>query len=288
MNVVDKDGETLEVYSPNDQVGGLLWSGRHALREIVAARQLILQLLLRDFRNQFKQKALGYLWVVLTPLLGVASFLFLYVAGVLKPGVGDTPYTVYVLVGSSIWACLPGALVAVAGGLQVQADLLMRTRAPKIALALSTLAGFVYTSLAGAATVVLVFWAHGMSPSPWILAYPLLVAPMVLLGLSVGLVLSILGTIARDLTPLVVHGLTFGMYVTPVIYARETIHNPVIRTVIAWNPLSHLVEFPRTLIIHGRAENTLVYAGICLLVLLVALVCLHVFHLLEDLVAERL
>lgn len=288
MRYVDEQGVLVTVYQPNERRGGLLWGLQQAGEDISASRHVIARLFWRDFIAQFRQKILGYLWALLGPLLGVVSFLFLFFVGVLRPGEGEIPYMAYVLLGSTIWGCLPGAMGAVSGGLQSQADLILRTRIPKLALAISSLAGASYSILISMVTLVIVLLVVGIKPTWWLLAYPLLVLPMVLLGTAFGLVLSVLGTIAKDLTPLVTQALSLVMYVTPVIYLHSTIQNPVIKSIIAWNPVSYLVDVPRSLICLGRADNVSTYLWVSLATLVLITVGLRVFYLLEDLVAERL
>jgi lipopolysaccharide transport system permease protein len=288
MRYINKDGMPVTIYQANEVQGGIIWGLRQATQDIVASRHVIARLFWRDFIAQFRQKVLGYFWALLSPLLGILSFVFLFFIGVLNPGQGEIPYTLYVLVGSTIWGCLPGAMGAVSGGLQAQADLIMRTRIPKIALAVSSLAGLLYGILISMITMTIIFVATGVTPTWWFLAYPLLVLPMVLLGTAAGLVLSVLGTIARDLTPMASQILALTMYITPIIYVQSTIQNKFVKTLIVWNPITYLVDIPRSLMCLGRTDN----GGIFILVssgavILVAL-GLRIFYLLEDLVAERL
>jgi lipopolysaccharide transport system permease protein len=276
------------VYEPDSRHGGLLWGLRQAAADLSSSRHIIARLFWRDFIAQFRQKVLGYFWALLTPLLGIVSFLFLYLVGVLQPGKGEIPYALYVLAGSTIWGCLPGAMGAVSGGLQAQADLIMRTRIPKLALAVSSLAGLLYGIVISMVTMLVVFLAMGMVPSVWFLLYPLLVAPMVLLGTAMGLVLAVLGPIAKDLVQLATQSLTLLMFLTPVIYVRSTITNPVVRTMIDWNPVTYLVDVPRSLITLGRAENVDIYLLVAVVTTVLVVIGIRVFYLLEDLVAERL
>ena len=111
---------------------------------------------------------------------------------------------------------------------------------------------------------------------------------MVLLGTAAGLVLSVLGAIARDLTSLATLAVSLLMYITPVIYLQSTIESPVVRKLIERNPITYLVDVPRSMICLGRSDNLHVFFWLtCGAVALVA-VGLRVFYLLEDLVAERL
>lgn len=288
MRYIEKDGTPVTVYQPNERRGGLVWGLLQAREDIVASRHVIARLFWRDFIAQFRQKILGYFWALLSPLLGIVSFLFLFFIGVLRPGEGEIPYTLYVLMGSTIWGCLPGAMGAVSGGLQAQADLIMRTRIPKLALAVSSLAGLVYGIAISMVTMTILFLFMGVTPSWWFLAYPLLVLPMVLLGTAAGLVLSVLGPIARDLIPLATQALAFVMYLTPVIYVHSSIQNPIVKTIIEWNPITYLVEIPRSLICLGRTENIDTFLRVAVGTVLLVTIGLRIFYLLEDLVAERL
>jgi len=288
MRYIDEEGTQVTVYQPNERRGGLVWGLQQAAEDLSASRHVIVRLFWRDFISQFRQKILGYLWALLGPLFGIVSFLFLYLVGVLRPGEGEIPYTVYLLMGITIWGCLPGAMVAVSNGLQNQADLILRTRIPKLALAISSLAGVVYGILISMITLSLVLLVMGVKPTWWFLAYPLLVLPMVLLGTALGLVLSVLGTIAKDLTPLVTQALSLVMFITPVIYLYSTIQNPIIRSVIEWNPITYLVDIPRSLICLGRTEDFDIYLMVALATTVLVVIGLRVFYLLEDLVAERL
>lgn len=288
MHYLDEDGDLITVYQPNERRGGVAWALRQASEDISASHHVIARLFLRDFVAQFRQKALGYFWALLGPLISIVSFLFLFFIGVLRPGEGEIPYTAYVLMGSSIWGCLPGAMGSVSSGLQNQADLILRTRIPKLALAISSLAGVAYSILISMVTMAVVLIVVGAKPTVWFLVYPVLVVPMVLLGTAIGLVLSVLGVIARDLTPLVTQAMSLVMYITPVIYIRSTIHNPLISKLIEWNPITYLVDVPRSLICLGRAEHFETYLWVSFATIVLIIIGLRVFYLLEDLVAERL
>ncbi len=288
--MLSKDSAELPetIYEPNARQGWLLWAAKQAYLDLSKSSDAVVLLFLRDFVAQFRQRILGYLWTLLGPLLGVASFLFLYFVGVLNPGVEDIPYPIFTLMGTSIWACLLGPIGAVSAGLMAQADLIMRTNIPKLALAVSSLATTLYGVLVGMASMGLVFLLYGKPPTWWFAAYPLLVLPLLVFGACVGLVLSVVGSIARDLTPMVSQGLNIVMFVTPVIYVADSITSPLARTIIAWNPLTYLVDVPRSLVCLGTSPHLETYLWVSLGAFAASLVLLRVFYLLQDLVAERL
>jgi len=288
VQYIDEEGVAVTVYTVNERQGGLFWALRQARNDLSTARHAIISLFLRDFRIQFRQKLLGYLWALLTPLMGILSFIFLYFAGILKPGVEGIPYPVYLLVGTSLWGCLIGTVSTVSGGLQAQTDLIMRTNIPKLALAVSSLANIVYNMLVGMGTMGLVFFIYDFTPSFWFLVYPLLALPLMVLGTSIGLVLSVVGAIAKDMTQLVVQVLSIAMYATPIIYVTAQVENPLLRKLITFNPLTYMIDVPRAVVCLGQSEHIQTYAWISLGTLALSLLALRVFYLIHDLVAERL
>lgn len=280
--------ETLTTYSSESTSNSVFGATKRLVLEIKNSRYIIWRLFVRDYRAQFRQKIFGYLWAILTPLFVVSSYLVLYAIGVLNPGVGTLPYTIFLLLGSSIWSCMTSAIVDISSSLQLQADLILKTNIPKISIVISSLVSTMYGMLINMFIVFVVFVIFGFKPSFWFAAYPLLVLPMLMVGAAIGTVLSVIGQIAKDLLPLVLQFLTFVMYLTPVVYEQQKDASGVLQKIVQLNPLNSLVNFPRKLITEGNVvgfDSYLLSTAIALGVLILAI---QVFYLLESLVAERL
>lgn len=288
MQYTDKDGMVVTIYSPNERAGGFVSSACLAVKEIIIGRHLIWSLFVRDFNAQFRQKALGYLWAVLGPILGMFSFIFMNYAGILSPGKTDIPYPLYVLVGTTIWGYLVVPSTSLAGGLASQGDLILRTNVPKFALVMTSLTAVFYGVCVNIVVLSLILVVFQQGLSWWALAYPLLILPMIFLGVGVGLISSVMSVIARDLSAIISQALNLAMYVTPVVYVGSTVNQPLLRKVIALNPLSYLIDVPRSLIFQGHSPYVLEYVLASLMSLAVLLVGIRVFYLIQDLVAERL
>jgi lipopolysaccharide transport system permease protein len=124
-------------------------------------------------------------------------------------------------------------------------------------------------------------------PSWGILFFPLVALPMFFLGAAVGLILSMVGIVAVDITRVVDFGLGFLMFLTPVIYADD-VASPLIQAVIKWNPLTYLVCSCRDIILYGRLYQPLGYAVCALGSLLAFLLAWRMFYVSEDRVIERM
>lgn len=258
-----------------------------AATEVSAARGVIWRLFARDFVSQFRQRLLGYAWTLLTPLVGIASFVFLNYAGVLNPGELTIPYPLYVFLGTSVWGLMLGCVLAVSGALLTHGDLVLRTSIPKMALAVSSIAGLLYGQVVNFVVLGVILVIFGVLPSWGALLFPVLLVPVILLGVGIGLALAVTGAIARDVTNAAATLLGLVLYITPAIYV-PTSSNRWLRAAIRYNPLTYLIDEPRNLFFHGVVAHPIGFVLALLFSILTLVVGIHAFYLIQDHVAERL
>ena len=285
--VVNKAAKTLRTYEALGDILGPIDSVILAFRELYWSRHVLWHLFVRDFVAGFRQKLLGYLWIVLVPLIGIASFVFMQWTGILNPGYTEFPYPIYVYIGTSIWGLFISSLTTVASGLINNADLVMRTNIPKIGLAVTGLATLCYGLLVNLIVLIMLLFVFHLTPSPWALLYPLTVLPIIMLGVGMGLILAVVGAVARDITGMFVTLINLAMYVTPVVYTAQ-FANPVLQDVVRWNPLTYLVDAPRSLFVLGRIPEPAGYALAIGFSIAVLWLGIHAFYLIKDKVTERL
>lgn len=279
--------KSIRTYEPTGHTLGLIGSVKLAYAELYHSRHVIWHLFVRDFVAQFRQKILGYFWIVLGPLLGIVPFIFMHRAGILNPGRLDVPYAVFVFLGMGIWGLFINAFSAVSGGMLGNADLIMRTSIPKIALSVTGLANVLYGLVVHIAMLMVILLFYQLPPSPWALIYPLVALPMILAGIGLGLMFAVIGAVARDVTSIATTVLGIFMYLCPVVYKAEFSH-PVLQALVVWNPMTYLVNAPRSLLLSGVLPKPQEFALACLFSLVLLGVGIHAFYLIKDKVAERL
>jgi ABC-type polysaccharide/polyol phosphate export permease len=277
----------IRIYSAEAAATSIRSSLAQAASEIWSTREIVWRLFVRDFSVQFRQKLLGYLWAFIAPLLGLASFVFMNYAGILNPGELTIPYPLYVFFGVTLWGLMTSVMTVVSAGLMVHSDLIMRTNIPKIALALTGAANLAYQTIISVIILLAIVLVLRVPPSPWAPVALLMVLPLVALGLGIGLLLAVIGALARDVTGVVMAMFNLAMFVTPVIYAPK-FDNPVLQNVIQYNPLTHLIEGPRSVFFTGRIADPLGFAGASVLAVFFLIMGIHGFYLIQDKVAERL
>lgn len=285
--MADDRRNSVRTYEPAGDSKGVAGSWKTACTEIFHSRHVIWHLFKRDFVAQFRQKILGYLWIIIAPLLAIFPFVFLYRAGVLNPGETTMPYPLYIVIGMGIWGFLTNVFVVVSSGLQGNQDLLMKTNIPKITFAITGLANIFYSILVHWIVVFLFAIIVGITPSPWALLYPVALLPVVLIGLGLGLIFSVIGTVARDLSGIMSTFLNLLMFISPVVYKPE-FGNELLAAIVTWNPMTYLVDLPRSLFVLGDFPDPKGFAAAAVFSLIVLGLGLHAFYLVKDKVAERL
>ena len=73
------------IYEPNQRIKiGFFKSWFSMVTNILKSRELIFQLFKRDFFAGYKQSFLGIFWVFISPVIGILSWVFLNLTGVLS------------------------------------------------------------------------------------------------------------------------------------------------------------------------------------------------------------
>ena len=279
--------EKIRVYEAGATSKGVFNSLAMAWEELYSSRYVIWRIFTRDFSAQFRQKMLGYFWAILSPLLGIVSFVFMYRTGILNPGAMDVPYPVYVFFGNCLWGIFINSFSTASAGLLGNADLVLRTGIPKLSLALAGMANLFYSILLQVVVLGIILIAFQVMPSWGVLLYPLMILPLIILGLGIGLILAVIGIVARDITNMASAILGLLMYITPVIYVTN-FEQPVLKAFVKYNPLTYLFTMSRNIFFLGRYDDWWGFGLASVFALLVFVLGVHGFYLIKDKAAERL
>ena len=281
------EADQLTVYEPDQRVRmGVLSCWRTMIGNVVRSRELIWQLFKRDFLAGSKQSMLGLLWVLFSPLVGIVSWVLMNYAGVLQPGDTEVPYPLYVLFGSTMWGMFMGSYSAAAASLTSGGSLMLQVKFSHEALVAQQMAQTAIAVVANLVLLALVSAVFGALPQWAAIFFPLSLVPLIMLGTGVGMFVSVLAVVVRDVTKIVGTVLGFLMFLTPVIYAPG-VQNEWLQRLIWWNPLTYLVSGARDLALHGRIDHLSGYAGSVVLSMAIFLLSWRLFFLSEQKVAEK-
>lgn len=283
------NNENIVVYTPNyRQKAGFFKVWTIMIKNIISSRQLIVQLFKRDFLMSYKKSFLGLTWIFISPIIGIASWVVLNSAGILKPGDVGIPFPAFVLLSSSIWGLFMGFYSSAAGTLTAGSGFIMQVKYPHEALLVKQLAQHLANFLITFILNIIVLLLFQVIPDWKIILLPILALPLLFLGAGFGLCISVISVVASDLVNFfnIILGLFF--YITPVIYISSTVNSEVLRTIIEINPLTYLVGGVRDLIIYGNIEYWDKFIILSIFSFIFFMLAWRLFYVSEDKVIEKM
>jgi ABC-type polysaccharide/polyol phosphate export permease len=275
------------------------WGGPSTVRELLASRELLGNLTLRELRSKYRGTALGQGWSLLNPIafLTVYSVVFSFILRVQPPTGSPSGLHTFVL-----WlatALLPfmffSTLVTSGmGSLVGNANLIKKVYFPREALVVSTALSCLVTFLIEYTVLHVAVAIFGGSLSMLrILVTLLVIALLFLFGVGLALVAAVVNVLFRDTQHLLSIILQAWLYATPVIYPITMVSSRLDEDSTAYriytlNPMAGFSRSFRDLLYDGHMPDvgTLGYlAGVTLLVLAFG----HVlFRFFEGSMAEEL
>ena len=280
--------QQVTVYRPNQRHDlGFFETWSVMAKNILNSRELIWQLFKRDFFASYKKSFLGITWIFVAPIMGIVSWVFLKMTGMLNPGDVGIPYPAYVLVGTSMWGLFMGFFNSANATLSAGQALVMQVNYPHEALLFKQisqhLANFLITFVINVVVLVIL----GVIPSWKIIFFPLVVLPLFFVGAAIGLITSMISIVAVDISRIINMGMGLMMYLTPLIYS-DKVNSHFVQSIIRWNPLTYLVCSARDIIIYGRLYDIKGYFICTLLSFLLFMISWRLFYVSEDRIIERM
>lgn len=274
------------VYEPNHilKKGLLVWT--EMFRELLAARELLWRLMVRDISVRYKQSFLGILWAFLTPLVLMFAFLWMKSFNVLPIGNTEMPYASFLFLGQMVWLLFSHAVSSSTNSLVDAGTLLNKINFPREVLVFSSVGLSIFEFILRIPLLLLVFFWTGFVPKLTIVFIPFLLVPLMFLVLGIGFWLSLLNALFRDAGAFVGIVVTLGMFATPVIYPPPT-KWPLSFWINFANPVSSFITGARDLACNGFLSDPVGYFVASLFSVLIFLGSWRVFHLVEPKIAEK-
>lgn len=210
------------------------------LAELWAYRELLYFFVWRDVKIRYKQTIIGIAWVVVQPLLTmlVATLFFGKLAKLPSQGL---PYSVFCFAAVVPWAYFSTALTATTNVMVENQRVITKVYFPRLILPFSAaLSGLVDFSIGF--TVLLIFtFSHGIRPAWTLLLLPLFALLAVCTVLGVGLWLSALNALYRDVKYLIPFLVQFWTLASPVYYSSTMVPERY-RWVYGLNPMTGVID----------------------------------------------
>jgi lipopolysaccharide transport system permease protein len=223
------------------------WLGLN-FRELHQYKDLVKLMIRREFVSVYKQTIFGPLWFVFQPLM--STFLYMFVFGnIAQMGTDEIPQALFYFSGTMLWTFFATTLQKCSDTFVNNAGLFGKIYFPRFIMPIAYVVNAFFTLLIQFAVLIvfhIYYVARGVTfnVSWWLLATPVYIVQLGLLGIGFGIMISAWTTKYHDLRNLVSFGLSLLMYATPVVYPISSIPAQW-KVLFQINPVAPVIEMFR-------------------------------------------
>jgi len=235
-------------------------------------KQLIKRLIERDIHSRYKSSFLGIFWVVMTPLLMLSVYTFVF-SSILKarwPSSSDNEFefAIVLFCGLTIFNLFSEMLNRAPTLIVDNVNYVKKVIFPVEILPIVALGSALFQAFISF-LILLVFYVIYFGSIHWtVILIPLVLLPFVILLAGLGLFLTSLGVFIRDIGQAIGVITTGLMFLSPIFYPLSALPERI-RPYIYLNPLTFIIEQMREVIIWGHLPDwsgLLIYTLISLVI----------------------
>jgi lipopolysaccharide transport system permease protein len=255
------------------------------LGELWRYRELLYFFVWRDVKVRYKQTAIGVVWVILQPLLSMLVFTLFFGRLAKLPSQG-LPYPVFYFAALVPWIYFSMSLVSVTNIVVDNQRVITKVYFPRLILPVSAaLSGLVDFSI-GFVVLIIFTMSYEIRPGPSILLLPLFLVLAFLTVMGMGLWLSALNALYRDVRYLIPFIVQFWLLASPVAYPSSMVPERY-RWLYGLNPMAGVIDgFRWALTGRGQAPGTVLIASTAMVIVAV-FGGLIFFNRMEGSIADR-
>jgi lipopolysaccharide transport system permease protein len=245
--------ESIRVITPEVEPGhataglGVLWSHRSLLWDFVQF----------DLKQRYTGGSLGFFWTVVTPLLELVTYTFVFhgLLGIrFEEQSGWTHYALYLFCGMVTWLSFSDGLSQAGISLTNNGHLIKKIHFPTLLLPTHVVLSAAINQVIRTIILILAILLFTQEMALTVMLVPLVMVFQLVLTLGVGLLLSVGTVYFRDMNHWVNASLLLLMFLTPVVYPAA-VYPRQYSLLLQLNPLAHLVGLYRELLLNGALPH---------------------------------
>jgi len=280
------DRSKTTVYTPDSTMRHPVRMLADMLHDLIAGRELAWQLAVRDIKAQYRQAFLGIFWALILPLANTVTWIFLNRSGIVSVAETSLPYPIYVFTGTMIWTIFMDALNAPLMQTTAAKPMLAKINFPHEALIMSGIIQTLFTGSIKTGLVIVVLLLFGIFPDWHLILFPLAVMSMILVGTTLGLLITPIGLLYTDVGKGIPLVMQFFMFVSPVVFPVPTAGWAA--KIFELNPLTPLILVARAWLTGVPTESIWPFLSINLLFMVVLLAVSVLYRLAMPIMIERI
>lgn len=220
------------------------------LKEQWNNRKLIVSLSMYNLKSAYASHYLGVFWLIIMPALQVLLYYIVFGLGLRgeRGDVGGLPFIIHLISGLFPWTFISSGVNSAASAIQSQIGLVTKMKFPSSILLTINIVGAIRAFLVTSGILLLISIINGYSsPLNYFVFFYFLVASVALI-FSLGLIMSTLTIIIRDLKNVFQNVMRMFFFITPIFWTLDEA-NPLLQNIAAFNPFAYLVMTFRTALV---------------------------------------
>jgi lipopolysaccharide transport system permease protein len=259
---------------------------KDSLKDIFKSRFLARQLAERDIKAQYRQSYLGVFWAFLQPLVTAVVWVFLNSSGTINLSDTGIPYPLYAFSGTLIWSIIVASINSPMQSTNAARGILTKINFPKEALIVSGIYKLLFNSSIKVILLVLFVFIYGVGFHWSLLTLPFVIFGAILFGTTLGLFITPIGLLYKDVSKLISFGMQFLMYLTPVVYAIPK--DGLMKTIMNWNPITSIVLTTRDVVVGASPDYLFYFLMVLVVCIPFLLIGLALYRISIPIIVERL
>jgi len=218
-----------------------MYSAYKEITELIKYKELLKNLISRDIRKRYKRSVLGFLWVMLDPLL-MMLVMYLVFAGLFGRTINN--YPAYVISGITMWQLFAQGTKVSSMAFINNRSLLSKLYMPKSIFPVSVVASSLVHFIFALVPLFVIALISGVDISRDILLIPVVVLLLFLFSLGISLTLSTLAVFFHDIIYVYDVIIMAWMYLSAIFYPVSILPEKF-KLFISFNPIYHYITLFR-------------------------------------------
>lgn len=223
------------------------------INEHITNRHQIVQLAKSDLNKTYRGAALGWLWAVIKPMVTLFVFWFGFVVGLRngKP-INGYPYFLWLVGGFLPWFYMQEMIPVGANCIRQYKHLVTKMKFPISIIPTYVSLSHLMVNLVLTVIAIVIYAIFGFPPDRYYLQIPLYTLMMFVSFTVWGLLAGMLSAISKDFQNMVKACTSAIFWMSGIIYNVDNIHNPIVRTLLKFNPVTDVATGYRNSFIYKK------------------------------------
>ncbi|HRD77501.1 MAG TPA: ABC transporter permease [Hyphomicrobiaceae bacterium] len=202
---------------------------------------LIRVLALNHLREKFIGTWAGIVWAFIHPIVLIAIFWVVFAQGFKLPTSGERPFLLVLICGLLPWMAFNEAVMGAAGSVTSKAYLVRKIAFPLEVLPLTNVVSSLIVHVPMLLLGMIIAAWHGRFPGPHLAWLPVYMLALALLATGLGMLLSALSVVFRDVQQGLGIVMNIWFWATPIVWAEDMLPAEY-RWLSQWNPITYLID----------------------------------------------